>query len=339
MDEEGHVPARDVHHWIDRWERSGLVDTPTAQALHDDATRAGATPGLEAEPDTMDRVLQAARSGVVEALGYVGAALTIGAVVVLLDVPTWPGPALVALLIAAAAVSGAAMWRLTPPRDDAGRRLAGVLGVAAVAATAGAIGVALDAVVTDATRPGWESAVAVPALLVAVVVYRRHPHLLTHAAMGAAAASSCVTVGQLLVGGGAAFETEQSVMGALLLVVAVGWMAASEAGLLTPAWLGTPGAGAAVFAGAAMSVTWVGGDDAELLAVLAAAAIASGIGAVAGRLRVLVVGVAGLAVTVPMTFTEVLGWSATATAGLLLPVGVVITVWAVWAGRSPTSPG
>lgn len=170
-----------------------------------------------------------------------------------------------------------------------------------------------------------------------MAVYRRHPHLLTHAAMGAAAVGTCVALGRLVVGSGAAFETEQAVVGPLLLVVAVGWVVASETGRLTPAWLGTPAAGAVAYAASAMSLTWVGGGDAELLAVLAAAVVASVLGAVLGRLRVLVVGVVGLAITVPMTFTEVFGWSATATAGLLLPVGVAITIWAIWAGRSPTS--
>ena len=335
-DEEDRVPARDVHHWIDRWERTGLLDAEEAQALRDDAVRAGAHPGLDTAPDPVDRVLRAARGGVVEALGYVGAVLTIGAAVILLDVPEWPQPALVAVLVVAALVSGAAVWRLTPPREDAARRLAGVLGAAAVAATAAAVAVALGPLETDATPRGWEAAVTVPALAVAVAVYRRHAHLLTHAAMGAAAVGTCVALGQLVVGPGAAFETEQAVAGTLLLVVAVGWVVASETGRLTPAWLGTPAAGAVAYAGSAMSLTWVGGEDAELLAVLAAAVVASALGAVLGRLRVLVVGVVGLAITVPMTFTEVFGWSATATAGLLLPVGVAITVWAVWAGRSPT---
>lgn len=330
------MPARDVHHWIDRWERTGLVDASVAQALHDDATRAGAAPGLDAQPDAVDRVLRAARSGVVEALGYVGAALTIGAVVVLLDVPDWPEPALAAVLAVSALVAGVGVWRLTPPRDDPGRRLAGVLGAVAVAATAGALAVALGPAATEGTRPGWEVVITVPALVVAVVVYRRHAHLLTHAAMGGAAAATCVALGQLVVGPSRAFDTEQAVIGTLLLAVAVAWIVASEAGRLPPSWLGTPAAGAVVYAGAAMASEWFGGDDGEVLATLGVAVVATVVAVATSRLRVLVVGVAGLVVTVPMTFTEVLGWTATATAGLLLPVGVAVTAWAVWAGRSPT---
>lgn len=332
------MPARDVHHWIDRWERTGLVDATVAQTLHDDATRAGATPPL-VEPDPVDRVLQAARSGVVEALGYVGAALTLGAVVVLFDVPTWPQPALAAVLALAAVVAGVGVWRLTPPHEDAGRRLAGVLGAVSVAATAGALVVALVPEASEDVPRGRELVVAVPTLAVAVTLYRRHAHLLTHVALGGAAAATCVALAVTVVGPQASFEAEQSAIGGLLLVVAVVWVAANEAGRLAPPWFGTPAAGAVAYAGAAMAVTWVEGGDAEVIATLVTALVATGAAVATSRLRVLVVGVAGLVVTVPMTFTELLGWTPTATAGLLLPVGVAVTAWAVWAGRRPAARG
>ena len=334
------MPARDVHHWIDRWERTGLVDPEQARLLHTDATRAGVVPALE-PADGVERVLQAARSGVVEALGYVGAALTLGAVTVLLDVPEWPVPALVLLLAFAAVVAAAGLVRLAPLPTDPARRLAGVLGAVAVAATAGALAVALGP--PDEVDWAWqEVAVALPTLVMAILVYVRHRHLLTHVALGVAAVSSCVSIGDLLVPSSAATSVEETVVGVLLVVVAVGWMVASERDVLPPAWLGTPVAGAVTYVGAAMAMSWapmVGEGEAAVLGALLVAAVATAAGIATSRLRVVVVGVAGLLVTVPMTFTAVFGWTPTATAGLLLPIGVAVTAWAVWSGRSrPTAP-
>lgn len=332
------MPARDVHHWIDRWERTGLVDVELARQLHADATRAGAAPLVQA--DAVDRVLAATRDGVVEALGYVGAALTIGTVVVLFDVPDWAAPALATLLLVAALVAGVGTWRLTPATAPTTRRLAGVLGVVAVAGVAAGIAQALHlggpGPVTDA--PGRDLVVAVPALVVAGLVYARHRHLLTHAAVGAAAVATSLAVADLLAGREPGPNVRDAIAGVLLVVVAVAWIVASERGLLQPAWLGTPVAGAVAYAGAAMATSWSvwsGSDEAPVLVSLVLATVATVVGVTTSRLRVTIVGTAGLLVTVPMTFTEVFGWTGTATAGVLLPVGIAVTVWAVLAGRDP----
>lgn len=331
------MPARDVHHWIDRWERTGLVDLDLAQRLHDDATRAGAAPRVE--EDAVDRVLAAARGGVVEALGYVGAALTVGAVVVLLDLADWSDPALAGTLLVAAAVAAVGTFLLTPSDTAATRRLAGVLGAVAVVAIAASASQAFGPEPGQALSdtPGRELVVALPALAVALLVYARHRHLLTHAALGGSAAATCVALGDLLAGRSASFESRQAVIGTLLLVVAVAWVVLSEQGVLEPAWLGTPVAGAVAYAGAAMATSSSGRDEATVLVTLGLAVAATAVGVATSRLRVTIVGTAGLLVTVPMTFVEVLGWSGTATAGLLLPIGIAVTVWAVLASRRPTA--
>lgn len=333
------MPARDVHHWIDRWERTGLLDAATAQQLHDDATRAGATPGVEPEGG-VEAVLVVARSGVAEALGYVGAVLTLGAMAVLFDVGSWSEPLLGGVLLAAAAVGVAGTFALTPHGSAATRRLAGVLGAVAVAAFATAAWqwLAPDPAPVLPDDSGRELLVALATLGVAIVVYLRHHHLLTHAALGASAAATCVALADLLVGADAGFDVQDAVTGGLLLVVAVGWVVASEGGWLEPAWFGTPVAGGVAYAGAAMATSWSvwsGSDDVAVLATLLLAGVATAIGVATSRLRVTIVGTAGLLVTVPMTFTEVFGWSGTATAGLLLPVGIALTAWAVLSNRRP----
>ena len=254
----------------------------------------------------------------------------------------WSDPLQAAVLLAVAAVAVAATVMLTPATSPPTERLAGVLGAVAVAAVATGIWQLVapveGRVVTDTA--GRELVVAVPTLAVAVVVYLRHHHVLTHAGLGTAAAATCVAVGDLLAGG-ASSDAQQTVAGAILVVAAVAWIVASETGRLPPAWLGTPAAGAVAYAGMAMAMSWSvwsGADHAALLANLVLAAAGTAVGVATGRLRVTVVGTVGLLVIVPMTFTEVLGWSGTATAAVLLPVGVAVTAWAVLASRTPAGP-
>lgn len=337
MPYETSMPPRDVHDWIDRWRHTGLIDDDTAHRLRDDATRAGTGPRIDG-PDTVDRVLAAARGGVTESLGYVGAALTLGAIVVLFDVASWSDPLLALVLAAAAVAAGAGTYLLAPPASAAGSRLAGVLGAVAVAATAAATAYAVGDDAAGVERDRWHLLVlAVPALLVATVLYRRHRHLLTHAALGGTAVAATIGLGELLVGREAAFDAQDAVVGSLLLVLAIAWTWACETGRLDSPWLGTLGAGGVAYAATAMATSWspLSGSDGDLpiLASLALAAVATTVGVATSRLRVTIVGAAGLLVTVPTTFVQVFGWSGPATAGLLLPIGVAVTAWAVVAGR------
>ena len=262
------MPARDVHHWIDRWERTGLLDDATAQLLHDDATRAGAAP--QVQPDGIEAVVAVARHGVVEALGYVGAALTFGAVAVLFDVGEWSHPVLAAVLVVVGAVSVVGTVQLTPTTDPATGRLAGVLGAIAVAAVATAAWQLVAPIEGRAVTntAGRELVVTVPALAVGIAVYLRHHHLLTHAALGASVAATCVALGDLLAGSSPADGTQQAITGLLLLGAAVAWAVACETGRLEPAWLGTPVAGAVAYVGAAMTTSWTVWSGTDHTAVL-----------------------------------------------------------------------
>lgn len=331
------MPPRDVHDWIARWEHNGLIDDDTAHRLRDDATRAGTAPQIDG-PDAVERVIAAARGGVTEALGYVGAALSLGAIVVLFDVASWSDPLLALMLAAAAVAAASATYLLTPPASPAGRRLAGVLGALATVATAAATAYVVGGEDRGIERAPWRLlAMTAPALVVATVMYRRHRHLLTHAALGGAAVAATVGLGELLAGRDAPFDAQDAVVGTLLLVLAIAWTWASETGRLDSPWLGTLGAGGVAYAAMAMATSWspLSGSDGDLpiLASLALAAAATAVGVATSTLRVTIVGAAGLLVTVPMTFVEVLGWSGTETAGLLLPIGVAVTAWAVVAGR------
>lgn len=331
-----------VHEWIDRWQDRGLLSPEVARRLHDDVD-AGAAPSHD-ERSAVERALAAARGGVLEALGYLGTAVTLGAFAVLFDLPSWSDATLLGLTVLVAVVTAAGLFRLTPPVAPAGRRLGGVLGLTSVVATALALVQAFEPACGQACTYWHES--VLPALLsaattgVAAVLYRRHVHLLTHAALAVSTAVLAATVGLVLAGPAASTEAEDAWIGALLLATSLAWVWACETDRLRPAWLGTLAAGglsyAAVFMITSPWVTWVFGtrhDDLAVLAVLALASAHTVVGAVTARLRPTIVGAAGLAVSVPWTLTDVVGLDATTTAGVLLPVGIALTAWAVLAGR------
>lgn len=346
-----------IHAWVDRWRAADLLDDDAAAALHGDiaateaaeaadatggAPVAAAAPGpaRSDEPDAMDRVIVAARSLVVEALGYLGAVLTLGTLLVLADVDSWSDQALLALLVLGAAVSAWGTVTLTPAEEGPTSRLAGVLGVTAVGLTAGALYVLFDPAcfeVDDCSRFQEEVlplAVTLPTLGVAVALYLRHRHLLTHVALGGATMAAITTVALALVGESG--PQEPPVLGAMMLVVALGWVVGSERGALVPAWLGTFAAGAVSYAGMSIltDTAWFGhSDSASIVAALLLAAGYAVSGTFLDRVRLTILGALGLLFTVPMLFTEVFGLSGRATAGILLPVGIVLTVWAVAAGR------
>ena len=340
--------------WIDRWYRIGLVDRATATRLADDVqtvagTAAGAPspPAPGGTPSTADRFLEAARTAVVEALGYLGAAVSVGAVFVLLDVGDWSDVAHLVLLAVVAVVAGLGTFRLTPAATGTTRRLAAVTAATSVLATGGFLALLLDPHCAtwdgaDLPRCSYAQeyllplAFALPTLALAVVMYRRHGHLLTHMAVGGATVLTAVVLGDLLAGPSSDWSTSESLTGLLLFVIGLGWVWGSETKRLEPAWFGTFAAGAMTF-GALVAVTnwnpFDGSDDVTVLATLALAAAYLIAGVVTARIRLTIVGALGLLVTVPATLTEVLGLSGTTTATVLLPVGIALTAWAVVAGR------
>jgi len=342
------VSTRTVTDWIDRWEGTQLVATDLAEVLRADVADVG-----EAARDvaTVDRVLTAARGGIGEVLGYLGAAVTVGALAVLLDVRSWDDIAVVALMIVVAVVTAVGVFLLTPAASAVTRRLAGVLGLTSVIATA----TTLTQVVPEPCwrnctlweEHGWPAVVAVGTTVVAAALYARHRHLLTHIGLGGGVVASCFAVGALSAGQGADWRVVESWQGALLLVAAVAWVVASERGVFTPAWLGTLVAGGVSYAALITATNAWGSflfDTRErrlaALLVLGLGAAYTIAGVLTSRLRLTIVGAGGLLVGVPWTFTEVFGWTPTQTAGLLLPVGIVLTVWAIAAnrGRTPHAP-
>lgn len=331
-----------VRQWIDRWEAADLVDADLAERLRADVASAhGEAPAAE-DVSSVEHVLSRARSGVVEALGYLGAALTLGTAAVLLDVTSWHDAAVLVLLLVVAGVAAAGTFRLTPARTGRARRLAGVLGATAVAALYTVLAQVFDGRCTIDCESRVEVlqnlGVTVPAAVVAAVVYARHRHLLTHAALGIATLAVVFAVGTVVQAGGGSYQAQDVTVGLLLLGVASAWMWASETGRLDPAWLGTLGAGGVTYMAVVKATSWeplsgTGDESATILATLAVAVALTLVGVAGSRLRLTIVGIAGLLITVPATFTEVFGWSATQTALLLLPIGIALTAWAIAAGR------
>jgi hypothetical protein len=346
--EEAAMTTPTITDWIDRWENTQLVSTDLAEVLRSDA--ATAEPDLLIEDEsTVDRVLSAARSGIGEALGYLGAAVTVGALSVLFDVRSWDDLALAVLMTVVALVTAVGVFLLTPATSAVTRRLAGVLGLTSVTATATTLTQVLpERCWNNCTlwqEHGWPAVVAVGTTVVAAVLYARHRHLLTHIGLGGGVAASAFAVGALAAGPRADWTTIESWQGILLFVVAVAWVVASERGILTPAWLGTLVAGGVSYAGLIMAANAWGmflfatrEQRMAALLVLGLGAAYTAAGVVTSRLRPTIVGAGGLLFGLPWTFTEVFGWSATQTAGLLLPVGIVLTVWAIVANRDGGNP-
>lgn len=311
------LPAT-VHDWIDRWQQGGLLDKILAGRLHDDvaqvAAHTPATPSVR-EDDLATRMLSAAANGIKETFGYVGAALTLATLFVLIDVASWTQPMFIALL-SMVAVGGATGLVLLVPTDSGPlQRLAGVSGAVSVMAFAGVLTLV-------------EDSVSVPAVLLGVLVtvlsaalYLRHPQVLLHLTTGASVVATIIFLGEDLVSSAA-----DPVVGAVLLVVSLLWILACETGVIGQPWIGTPFAAASAFAGAALAtdLSLFGDLETLILASLFLSGAFAAVGAFTDRLRLIIVGSVGLVFTVPMTFTEVLGLSATTTAAILLPVGLAL---------------
>lgn len=308
-----------VHDWIDRWEQRDLLGVDLAETLRDDARSVG-----DDDRPLVERALDRAGSGVRETLGYLGAAFSIGAAGVALDVGSWPEPAIVALLGAVAVLGSLGVVLLTPASSGRAGRLASVSGVAAVVALATALGMT----VPDPERTPL--LVGLPALGLAGWLYTQHRTVLLHLALGAAAAGSAITAGATF---STATRTIEVVGGIVLAVAATAWIVLSERRVLEQQWLGTLAGGAMTHVGIAMATSAMatGTFEAEttLLVALGVALAHTVVGAVTDRTRVIVVGAAALTVVVPATCIEVLGWSETTTAVALLPVGVALTAWAL----------
>lgn len=341
--------TRDVRTWIDRWVEQGLLEDGIADRLREDV--AGAGPGdREADGGLTDLLPGSARSMVLEAVGYLGAALTIGALGALFDVTDWPRPVIVALLALASALAGWGTWKLTPPTSDASSRLAAVLGAVAVGTLAAALFQAVEPdcfVDRFGDRCGWVEDNLLPFVILLLVtaaaaaVHRRHTTVVGHGVLGWAAVALTWSVAHLPFGPSSSstrdFATEESLFGLLLVVVGLAWTWAAETGRLEPAWVGTFGAAGAFFAGLLMATGYDpifgSSDDLPTLVALAAGAAWLLVGVQGDRLRLTIVGTVALLFAIPTTLLEVLDLSQATVTLVMLPIGIALMAWAVREGR------
>lgn len=329
-----------MRHQLDDWHDRGLIDDDTHARLVDDL----------AGRDVASRSFAAAgRALVLEAVGYVGAALIVGALLFLFDVPSWGASSHVVLFVLVAVLTTAAAMRLYPSELDALNRLASLLAAASAGSAAAAVGLfASNTFGFDAPGMCWSSLNGCPeptwveqylapitasaaATALAAFHHFRIRRTATHLALGAAAftllgAATASIVEPMDVH----HSTETGLFGVAFVIAGLAWAYASETGRLTPTTVGTVGAtfAAGCGVGAATELT-----DGMLLVGLAAAAgyIAAGIRL--DRVRLTALGGVGVLVFTPWTLHELFGLSALTTAWLLLPVGVALLLWVFRAAR------
>ncbi len=339
----------DVRDWLDRWVAGDLLSPEVAERLREDVDR---VPALEAgaAPDGSAQTAGRVRGMVLEAVGYLGAALTFGALAILFDVTQWPQVVVVLLLLATSGVAGWGVWQLTPATMGAASRLASVSGVTSAAALGGALLLAFEpncVTYGSINRCGWLQDNLLPFAILfavtswAVAIHRQHATAITHWALGSSAVGLTWATAHLpwapRLGDSTLWREEELAFGALLTVAALAWGWASETERLRPAWIGTFGAGAAFFVGLAMITGYDPffgqSDSLPILAALASGCAALYVGVSGDRLRLTIIGVVALLFTIPMTLTEVLGLDGVTVTFVMLPVGLALLGWAIREGR------
>ncbi len=342
--------APDVHALIDRWDRSGLLEPGQAERLradladHPPRVRPRATPldspeasASEGPGRTTNGLLETAVAAGLEALGYLGAALVVGAVTYLADVPNWPRPGLLALLAAVTVGCGWAVDRLTPAQEGLTSRLVTVVGSAGLFALVGFLAMLFEPF-CDGSSCGWLQervfvfAVVLPPAAAAAELYRRETNAVTHAWFGIGVASILYLLSQVPFPADSTSYRSQEIAAALVLLPAsIAWAWASETERLAPTWIGTIAASGVALSSMVMlaDIDLFGSDANGLvpLAVLVFGGAYVSLGATVGRWRLTVIGALVLVWGVPWTLTDVLGLSATTTSILLLPVGLALMAY------------
>lgn len=342
-----------THDWIARWQGLGYLDLEVADLLHRDVaanapavatgvpTSGVPTSGVSASgvsvsgsgDDLGARMLAAAATGLKEAMGYVGAAVTVGTLFILSNVDTWPTAALVGLFSILAVLGAAGLVLLTPAAHGPRSRLAGVSGTMSVIGLTGAI------IVTFGGSDGSPFLLTLPIVALSAALYWRHRQVLLHLTTGASLFTMIMTTSDF----GSSGSLSMAATGVFLLVVALGWIAACELGVIGQPWVGTTIAAGAAY-GAVVLITELdlfGDWGATIVACLGLAVAFTLVGALTDRLRLTIAGSLGLVIGVPVFCTEVLGLSGTTTAALLLPVGITLlgaTLWTTLRDREPTAP-
>jgi hypothetical protein len=331
---------------LERWRDAGLLDPDQVERIQafeatrpdGDPTRSpipaaagAATSGVTprgASAGTAGTRPAPRRTVIAEAVGYVGAALALGALALLLG-ELWAtltdgGRLTLASLVAV--VLGGAAAALRAARAPAVARLASVLAAAAVAAVAWAAGTLTADVL------GWNGAdvalaVSATATAAALPAYlsrpRPLPQLVLLTAVVATAQTASLRAGEL--------PNDALWYGVPLVAVGAVWVLLGVGGWLVPRAVASTAGGLLALAG--IQVAAFGDHRAGVLSVgVAVATAAVGVAIVAGGTHHLAVGAVGLFVLLPQLVVEVFGDAIGAPATLLV-VGASLVLVAVGLGR------
>ncbi len=312
---------RDLVAMLDRWVAAGLLASDQALAIsrHEAAADVGASPAQRRA---------GWRPWLAEVVGYVGAAFALGALALILD-DLWDRLtvggrlALTGLLTALVIGAGAAV----APRSAAPlRRLGAVLWTAGVAGTAWSAALVADGLL-GLPDPWIGPVTSGAALIVALVLLA----LGGHAAVQLAALVATGVLAATLLDALAPLPPSPTTFGSLLVGLGAGWALAGAGGWLGPrrvaevAGAGLALVGTQVLAAAPSPLPglWLG---------LALAAALAALSVTTGRPHLLLVGAAGLFISVPRLvfelFADTLGAPVT-----LLAVGLVLILLAVGLAR------
>lgn len=331
---------------LERWQRAELLDADRAAAIaafERDRVGDHATAGGHARAAGTE-VAGGRRTRTAEAIGYVGAALAVGAVALILaDLWRELAPVgRVTLAALVALVTGAASAALLRAEVPALQRLGSVLSAATVAAAAWTAGV-LAADVLDVAGRQVATVVAVTAAVVALPAYllRRRPLPQVVLLLSVVAAVEAVVLRSAL-------SPDVFWSGLVAAAIAGAWVLLGVGGWLAPRDTATTAGGAIALL--ALQVGSFG--DLRTAALVLAVVLAGGAVAAAvasGRTAHLAVGSLGLFVLLPQLVIDLFG-DAIGAPATLLAVGLLLVLLAVGLGRvkrevdaipppsAPTSP-
>jgi hypothetical protein len=326
---------------LDAWVDAGLVSPDQAARIiafeADGSHHTGWSPAVaSASRDTEQRTSHATRPGpgssnrtsIAEAIGYVGAALALGAISLLLG-QLWAdllvGGRLALVGVLTVAVFGAGLG-LRGSSQPAMQRLTSVL----LTATVAGVGWFAAVVADDVLELGWDASgvtVGAAMLLVAAALYLWHGGALLQLAT---LASALLTAGMSL--SLSALTPDPVWYGVTFATIGVVWFLLAAGAWLTPRALGEI-TGALV----ALAGVQVAASDGPTVVVLAVGILAAGglvwLAVRRDQLRHLVVGALALFVLAPRLVFELFGDAIGAPATLLL-IGLLLVLLAVGLGRA-----
>lgn len=306
---------------ISEWRKAGLVSAKQAKDIAAyERDRGSRTARPAAEPS--DRT-----APVVEALGYVGAAIALAALGILLgdrwdDLNVGGRLAVVGALIVILASAALALRR--NPHSPI-QRLVSVLAVGSLGGVAWLLGIVL------VEWTDWRSRDVALAIAGAVFVLAVPLYLLRRRALPqmAVLVSTLVLVGTLFAR--PAFSGEVSWVGIATWAVAVAWVTLALGGWLEPAEVAIATGSVAAIVGAIAAAT--GDGRAGLLGLgIATAAVLIWRGVVTDMTLMVGIGAIGTLIFVPQIILEVFPEGMGAVVAMLV-VGLLIVLFAVWVAR------